>query len=589
MRYFSLFAFTALFFTCLSAQQFQWAEWIDRPHANEVGALTLDQAGNVYMAGVYGADSFLPYDGSVYLIKTNGKGEQLWSHSLGDDLMMGEMDIVGEHIFIAVQVQGDITLDGELIFFSSLDFYMGLIILDLDGNFVSAQAYPQYHGQNVHMDVDNDILALQCRGASNLGDNVLFLNEEGTVLSNHSLNIDADILDIAYYDGRTYLVGFASFGESVSIDGVSVPASTFEGQNFIFAFNSDFIAQWAHADTDINGRDNRVVAGPSGIFSYQTVTTNPEFQFTSRMWKFNINGELLAEVEPPTFTNNISLYPDMAMSECHVLLFTKNAFNNNNHELILFDHDLNVVDEKEVIGTSAAYSGQVATHNNQIYIAHVHTDNLDFNGETEITDLLTDAILYPYLAKVGVGNDCGDLEVSDCAIEDFEMFEIFCDTDSTYSFMFNATFIEPGNDSFDLWVNNEFIGFFPINSLPLTLDGITPRNATHDIIKICVNDNTDCCYILEYLRPECLTTGISEWEQSLEVYPNPVNELLNIRSTQDMSRYTLQVYDLTGREVFRYSGNTISRLDLSALETGLYQLLIIDGEGNRMLKGLVKE
>ncbi len=374
----------------------------------------------------------------------------------------------------------------------------------------------------------------------------------------------------------------------MTLDDVTIPASTFEGQNFIIAFNEDFVAQWAHADTDVNGRDNRVVAGPSAIYSYQTVTT-ANFEFTSRIWKFNAEGDLLLSVHPPTFTNNVTLYPDMAISDCHVLLFASNAFNNDSHELIIFDHDLNMLDEKEINGNSFPYSGQVVTYQNQIYVAHVHTDNVDFNGETEIIDLLTDAIQYPYLAKVGVGTTCGDLEVGECAIVGFEMFDLHCDTDSTYAYSFNAEFINPTDDHFDLWVNNELIGFYLISDLPLSLSGITPRNSTHDIIKICVNDNPECCYVLEYLRPECLTTGLSEFEQSLQIFPNPLRDVLVITSSQDMSGYQMQIYDLTGREVYRDSGLNFSRINLSALEAGLYQMVVWDDEGNKMVKGVVKE
>jgi hypothetical protein len=665
------------------AQQFEWAQVIDDSMANEVGALDVDQSGNVYLAGVYGADFSLPYDANIYVTKTDPAGNELWSISLGDDLIMGEMGCIGEHLIIAVQVQGDIYMNGNLVFLTSLEFYMGLIVLDQNGNFVSAQSYPQYHGQNVHMDVDDGVLAMQCRGATNQGDNVLYFDQFGQQLSAHSLDIDASILDIAYYNGKTYLVGFAGFGDSVTLDDVTIPASTFEGQNFIIAFNEDFVAQWAHADTDVNGRDNRVVAGPSAIYSYQTVTT-ANFEFTSRIWKFNAEGDLLLSVHPPTFTNNVTLYPDMAISDCHVLLFASNAFNNDSHELIIFDHDLNMLDEKEINGNSFPYSGQVVAYQNQIYVAHVHTDNVDFNGETEIIDLLTDAIQYPYLAKVGVGTTCGDLEVGECAIVgfemfdlhcdtdstyaysfnaefinptddhfdlwvnneligfylisdlplslsgitprnsthdiikicvndnpeccfileyerptcltegecgivDFEMFDIHCDTDSTYAYSFNAEFINPTDDHFDLWVNNELIGFYLISDLPLSLSGITPRNSTHDIIKICVNDNPECCYVLEYLRPECLTTGLSEFEQSLQIFPNPLRDVLVITSSQDMSGYQMQIYDLTGREVYRDSGLNFSRINLSALEAGLYQMVVWDDEGNKMVKGVVKE
>ena len=56
-----------------------------------------------------------------------------------------------------------------------------------------------------------------------------------------------------------------------------------------------------------------------------------------------------------------------------------------------------------------------------------------------------------------------------------------------------------------------------------------------------------------------------------------------------MSGYQMQIYDLTGREVYRDSGLNFSRINLSALEAGLYQMVVWDDEGNKMVKGVVKE
>ncbi|NNC82035.1 MAG: T9SS type A sorting domain-containing protein [Flavobacteriales bacterium] len=97
--------------------------------------------------------------------------------------------------------------------------------------------------------------------------------------------------------------------------------------------------------------------------------------------------------------------------------------------------------------------------------------------------------------------DCG---ITDCAVEGPELFDFYCDTDSTYSFLLAAEFIDPGNDFFDLWVNNEFYGFYAISELPISVEGITPRDVEYDIVQICVNDDPECCAVLEFLPPDCL-------------------------------------------------------------------------------------
>jgi hypothetical protein len=66
--------------------------------------------------------------------------------------------------------------------------------------------------------------------------------------------------------------------------------------------------------------------------------------------------------------------------------------------------------------------------------------------------------------------------------------------------------------------------------------------------------------------------------KSLSVYPNPAKDRLNLVSDRFDTEGSLEIYDLAGRLV--QSGKTTSnQLDISRLNTGLYQLRLLDKTG----------
>ena len=105
-------------------------------------------------------------------------------------------------------------------------------------------------------------------------------------------------------------------------------------------------------------------------------------------------------------------YPDMAITPDHVALFASNAFDFSSHKLMLFDHELTLQSEKLVNGLSHSYSGQVAVLNTDLFIAHVYSGDLDFDGELTLPHLAEGRS--PYLAKVagttatGIGKFIGN-------------------------------------------------------------------------------------------------------------------------------------------------------------------------------------
>ena len=80
-----------------------------------------------------------------------------------------------------------------------------------------------------------------------------------------------------------------------------------------------------------------------------------------------------------------------------------------------------------------------------------------------------------------------------------------CTSDSTYILEINFEVANPDNESFDLFVRgDQLIDFFPITDLPIRLDSFSASGLDFDFIKVCVNDNPDCCQEIEFLPSDCI-------------------------------------------------------------------------------------
>ncbi|MDX1410200.1 MAG: hypothetical protein R3330_18750, partial [Saprospiraceae bacterium] len=105
---------------------------------------------------------------------------------------------------------------------------------------------------------------------------------------------------------------------------------------------------------------------------------------------------------------------------------------------------------------------------------------------------------------------CGTLEFTtlncnpdSCLISDIVVEPLGCDT---VAGTFNAavTFNAEGltNDFVEIWIDEEYYGFYPWDSLPIIVENI-PGDGTGSLITICENDNPDCCVTDEFLTPDC--------------------------------------------------------------------------------------
>lgn len=90
-------------------------------------------------------------------------------------------------------------------------------------------------------------------------------------------------------------------------------------------------------------------------------------------------------------------------------------------------------------------------------------------------------------------------------------------------------------------------------------------------------------------------TSTNDLEQSLslDIFPNPVNEVLSLQTNaQGSDTYDLFLFDQSGRQILNQkinipAGENVSPIEVNNLSTGMYNLIISDGE-NQITKKMLK-
>ncbi|MCB9262717.1 MAG: hypothetical protein H6607_10115 [Flavobacteriales bacterium] len=102
-----------------------------------------------------------------------------------------------------------------------------------------------------------------------------------------------------------------------------------------------------------------------------------------------------------------------------------------------------------------------------------------------------------------------DTSTDPCEIYDLVADVGACTSDSTYKLTVNFKTKNPTHSSFDLKVRNGVnIGYYKLTTLPLVIENFKRSGYDYDFIKVCINDNADCCKAIEFKPPTCETCEI---------------------------------------------------------------------------------
>ncbi|MBT3873176.1 MAG: hypothetical protein HOF75_11165 [Flavobacteriaceae bacterium] len=123
------------------------------------------------------------------------------------------------------------------------------------------------------------------------------------------------------------------------------------------------------------------------------------------------------------------------------------------------------------------------------------------NGITEIITFLNTcyALCEGYTEEDFI--DCDNSTACDISELEIEIGEIY--NDDTYELTINFEYENTnGQEYFDLYVRNGvLLGYFQLAELPLTIEHFPLCGYEEDYIKVCINDNSDCCEEIEWLAP----------------------------------------------------------------------------------------
>lgn len=126
-----------------------------------------------------------------------------------------------------------------------------------------------------------------------------------------------------------------------------------------------------------------------------------------------------------------------------------------------------------------------------------------------------DPALLEFVVTDAVFGDCMDataLQVpacpnnAACDIYDVNVVTGNCNPGSiSYQLLLDFKVDNPGNDFFEVWSGaGIYLGSYPLNQLPLPLPVYPWNGDSIDQIKICINDNPNCCEIIDFPAPDCV-------------------------------------------------------------------------------------
>ncbi|MFZ2898201.1 MAG: T9SS type A sorting domain-containing protein [Saprospiraceae bacterium] len=173
---------------------------------------------------------------------------------------------------------------------------------------------------------------------------------------------------------------------------------------------------------------------------------------------------------------------------------------------------------------------------------------LNGNGVTEYEFVVKD-IAHPDCQNfTGIDPvDCGGNEP--CEIYDLVVEPGECNGDGQYNLTIDFQVQNPGNDFFEVFYNNQIIGYFPLADLPVTIENFEDNGEAVVVIKVCINDaNPACCKVKEFESPcpggdPCLITDLSA-----EVLPCENGQFYVILNFE---------YQNVGGEGFKVQGNGV--------------------------------
>jgi hypothetical protein len=117
---------------------------------------------------------------------------------------------------------------------------------------------------------------------------------------------------------------------------------------------------------------------------------------------------------------------------------------------------------------------------------------------------------------------------------------------------------------------------------------VTPTLTTTYSVAGTSTDNCSSTSTVEVKVSDCTGITASSIENSVKVYPNPFNDKVSIEIPQSQNN-TLQIVSSVGQILYTEKVSTITALDLTRFDNGMYLIRIVTDNGTVITKTIVKQ
>lgn len=90
-----------------------------------------------------------------------------------------------------------------------------------------------------------------------------------------------------------------------------------------------------------------------------------------------------------------------------------------------------------------------------------------------------------------------------CEVGALSVTGIECTSVETIQFELDFEYQNPGNELFDLYLNDFLVGTYPLSSLPLFIGELQFYPNDENILTVCINDQPDCCSSFTFENLDC--------------------------------------------------------------------------------------
>jgi hypothetical protein len=86
------------------------------------------------------------------------------------------------------------------------------------------------------------------------------------------------------------------------------------------------------------------------------------------------------------------------------------------------------------------------------------------------------------------------------------------------------------------------LGYFLLAELPLTIEHFPLSGYEEDYIKVCINDNSDCCEAIEWEAPDCSADDCYQYSFPIQMILD--DEVVIVESNEEVDEYLELDYEL---------------------------------------------